>query len=96
MPDVLGLVNTLIKFYFHDGVRVASAACIPLLFSSLVKAEHVFLDRWHETAGCMIEALECEPDPEFAVLLFATLSEVWDGVGVLWVDAWDSGGGEFE
>jgi hypothetical protein len=39
VQKVLGIVVPLLKFYFHDGVRFASASVIPFLFKSWVDAK---------------------------------------------------------
>lgn len=69
----------LLKFYFHDEVRYASATAIPLLFASLSKAAYqreVILPTWHAVAAKIIEAANVEPDPAFLSHLLITFYDV--------------------
>jgi hypothetical protein len=40
VEKVLGVVLPLLKFYFHDGVRYASATVLSLLLKSLTQAQY--------------------------------------------------------
>lgn len=40
VKEVMAIVVPQLKFYFHEGVRHAAAATIPLLFSSVIKAQY--------------------------------------------------------
>ena len=40
VEQIMNMVIPMLKFYFHDGVRFAAAAVIPLLLQSWIKADY--------------------------------------------------------
>ncbi|KAI9089986.1 armadillo-type protein [Phlyctochytrium arcticum] len=86
VKQVMAIVVPLLKFYFHEGVRHAAGATIPLLFSSAVKAqlpreEFDIFAAWHEVCAKIIETSKDESDLAFLAQLYTTMSECLDVLG---------------
>ncbi|KND04212.1 uncharacterized protein SPPG_01645 [Spizellomyces punctatus DAOM BR117] len=86
VKEVMAIVVPLLKFYFHEGVRHAAAATIPLLFASIVKAQCPREDfdiyaAWHEVCAKIIETSKDEMDPTFLAQLYTTMQECLDVLG---------------
>src|SRR2546423_1834571 len=90
VDKVLEIVLPLLKFYFHEGVRNASAATIPHLINSVKKADtnqDYVLNMWHSIAKKLIEAIMNEADPAFLWHLNITFHESLEIVGDNSLDA---------
>lgn len=63
--QVVKLMVPLLKFYFHDGVRVAAAESMPLLLEcARVRGPEYLTQMWHFMCGALITAIGTEPDSD--------------------------------
>lgn len=63
--EVVKLMVPMLKFYFHDGVRIAAAESLPLLLEcAKVKGQNYILDMWNFMCPEILKALETEPENE--------------------------------
>ena len=84
VDQTMQLILPLLKFYFHDGVRVASITVIPLLFTSWVKADYPrgkILELWHTVAQRLIETLQGETELSVVGEIYTTIHETLDILG---------------
>ncbi|KAI8924999.1 armadillo-type protein [Entophlyctis helioformis] len=84
VEKTMELVVPLLEFYFHDGVRYAAAAVIPLLLQSWTKAGYPAertIGLWQTVAPKVLEAMKGEQDLELVSQLFQTFEESLDIVG---------------
>eukprot|EP00842_Homolaphlyctis_polyrhiza_P004970 jgi/Hompol1/5474/HPOL_001964-RA len=78
VKDTMTMVLPLLGFYFHDGVRFAAAAVIPLLFDSWVKAQYPkeqIFELWQDVATKLIKNLNSEGDSAIAGQIYTTFYE---------------------
>ncbi|XP_037552498.1 importin-5 isoform X2 [Nematolebias whitei] len=63
--QVVKLMVPLLKFYFHDGVRVAAAESMPLLLEcARVRGPEYLTQMWHFMCDTLIKAIGTEPDSD--------------------------------
>nr|XP_032627337.1 importin-5 [Chelonoidis abingdonii] len=63
--QVVKLMVPLLKFYFHDGVRVAAAESMPLLLDcARVRGPEYLSQMWHFMCDALIKAIGTEPDSD--------------------------------
>ncbi|XP_069496567.1 importin-5 [Ambystoma mexicanum] len=63
--QVVKLMVPLLKFYFHDGVRVAAAESMPLLLEcARVRGSDYLTQMWHFMCDALIKAIGTEPDSD--------------------------------
>lgn len=63
--QVVKLMVPLLKFYFHDGVRVAAAESMPLLLEcARVRGPEYLTQMWHFMCEALIKAIGTEPDSD--------------------------------
>lgn len=84
--QVLKIIVPLLKFYFHEGVRYASASLIPLLFSSLIRSQikprEEIIKEWKETFSILINVLENEDDPIFLSHSYTCISDTISAISL--------------
>ncbi len=81
---VLSIVVPLLSFYFHEGVRMAAAATLPLLFASLVKANYPrerVLAVWHDVCAKLLAAAVDEAETGFVEQVYLSLQECMESLG---------------
>ncbi|KAL2911866.1 importin subunit beta-3 [Polyrhizophydium stewartii] len=84
VEETMRMILPLLTFYFHDGVRFAAAAVIPLLFESWAKANYPrekVTPLWHEVAMKLIETLKGETDLQMVGQIYDTFQETLEAVG---------------
>ncbi|XP_048834790.1 importin-5 [Brienomyrus brachyistius] len=63
--QVVKMMVPLLKFYFHDGVRVAAAESMPLLLEcARVRGPEYLTQMWHFMCDALIKAIGTEPDSD--------------------------------
>uniref|UniRef100_S4RV35 Karyopherin (importin) beta 3 n=1 Tax=Petromyzon marinus TaxID=7757 RepID=S4RV35_PETMA len=63
--QVVKLMVPLLKFYFHDGVRMAAAESLPLLLEcARIRGPEYLAEMWHFMCGDFIKAIGTEPDSD--------------------------------
>lgn len=63
--QVVKLMVPLLKFYFHDGVRVAAAESMPLLLEcARVQGPEYVTQMWHFMCDSLIKGIGTEPDSD--------------------------------
>ncbi|XP_016295941.1 importin-5-like [Sinocyclocheilus anshuiensis] len=63
--QVVKLMVPLLKFYFHDGVRVAAAESMPLLLEcARVRGPEYLSQMWHFMCDALIKSIGNEPDSD--------------------------------
>ncbi|XP_003966409.1 importin-5 [Takifugu rubripes] len=63
--QVVKLMVPLLKFYFHDGVRVAAAESMPLLLEcAQVRGPEYLTQMWHFMCDALIKSIGTEPDSD--------------------------------
>ncbi|KAM9319984.1 importin-5 [Gastrophryne carolinensis] len=63
--QVVKLMVPLLKFYFHDGVRVAAAESMPLLLEcARVRGPDYLTQMWHFMCDALIKGIGTEPDSD--------------------------------
>ncbi|XP_040192060.1 importin-5 [Rana temporaria] len=63
--QVVKLMVPLLKFYFHDGVRVAAAESMPLLLEcARVRGPDYLTQMWHFMCDTLIKGIGTEPDSD--------------------------------
>ncbi|XP_052402072.1 importin-5 [Carassius gibelio] len=63
--QVVKLMVPLLKFYFHDGVRVAASESMPLLLEcARVRGPEYLTQMWHFMCDALIKAIGTEPDSD--------------------------------
>ncbi|KAM9396924.1 importin-5 [Salvelinus alpinus] len=63
--QVVKLMVPLLKFYFHDGVRMAAAESMPLLLEcARVRGPEYLTQMWHFMCDALIKAIGTEPDSD--------------------------------
>uniref|UniRef100_A0A8C0XP96 Importin N-terminal domain-containing protein n=1 Tax=Castor canadensis TaxID=51338 RepID=A0A8C0XP96_CASCN len=63
--QVVKLMVPLLKFYFHDGVRVAAAESMPLLLEcARVRGPEYLTQMWHFMCDALIKATGTKPDSD--------------------------------
>uniref|UniRef100_A0A8C5ALJ6 TOG domain-containing protein n=1 Tax=Gadus morhua TaxID=8049 RepID=A0A8C5ALJ6_GADMO len=63
--QVVKLMVPLLKFYFHDGVRVAAAESMPLLLEcARVRGPDYLTQMWHFMCDALIKSIGTEPDSD--------------------------------
>ncbi|XP_023803510.1 importin-5 [Cyanistes caeruleus] len=63
--QVVKLMVPLLKFYFHDGVRVAAAESMPLLLEcARVRGPDYLTQMWHFMCDALIKAIGTEPESD--------------------------------
>ncbi|XP_068612345.1 LOW QUALITY PROTEIN: importin-5 [Brachionichthys hirsutus] len=63
--QVVKLMVPLLKFYFHDGVRVAAAESMPLLLEcARVRGPDYLAQMWHFMCDALIKSIGTEPDSD--------------------------------
>ncbi|TPX30988.1 hypothetical protein SmJEL517_g05575 [Synchytrium microbalum] len=84
VDTILSIVIPLLKFYFHDGVRLASAAVIPQLFESMRKANAAparVSAHWDNVSTNLMEVINQEIDPSFLCQFYVTFTECIECLG---------------
>ena len=77
VEDTLKIMIPLLKFYFHDDIRVAAAESLPfLLDASRVRGGQYMQEMWNFFAPELMKALQSEPEREVLVEMFSSLSSV--------------------
>ncbi|KAJ3099290.1 hypothetical protein HDU96_010749 [Phlyctochytrium bullatum] len=74
----LELCVSLLRFYFHDGVRHAAVSTLPLLFTCMIDAGFAYdyiLADWIKVSTAMMEILESETDADYPGSVFAALAD---------------------
>ena len=80
VEDTLKIMVPLLKFYFHDAIRVAAAESLPfLLDAAKVKGDAYMLQMWTFFAPELFKAVESEPEKEVLAEMFSSLAEVCFG-----------------
>ncbi|RKO92447.1 armadillo-type protein [Blyttiomyces helicus] len=90
VAQIFEVVLPLFKFYYHEGVRAAATGVVPLLFTSLAKANYrefytTILAYWAKAAETILSALKDEVDPAFISQLYVSFYESLEVVGPLTV-----------
>ncbi|KAG7467002.1 hypothetical protein MATL_G00148650 [Megalops atlanticus] len=63
--QVVRLMVPLLKFYFHDGVRMAAAEAMPFLLEcAQVRGPDYLTQMWHFMCDALIKAIGTEPDSD--------------------------------
>ncbi|KAJ3043950.1 hypothetical protein HK097_001614 [Rhizophlyctis rosea] len=81
---IFAIVVPLLKFYFHEDVRHAACAVLPLLFRSLVLAgrpRDQVLTKWFEVGAQLIAVLKEETEPGFLCQGFVSIQETVEILG---------------
>ncbi|KAI9339498.1 armadillo-type protein [Pilaira anomala] len=84
VPEVLEIALPLLKFYFHDGVRHAAAALIPVLLKDAKDANVAPTDlanMWNTIFEKIVKIMTIEEDITFLAQTYATFSECLDVLG---------------
>ncbi|KAI8140976.1 armadillo-type protein [Fennellomyces sp. T-0311] len=84
VASVLEIALPLLKFYFHDGVRHAAAALLPLLLKDAKDANvpsEELASMWHTIYEKVIKILANEDDISFLAQLYATFYESIEVLG---------------
>lgn len=77
VEEVLQLMIPLLKFYFHDTVRVAAAESLPyLLESGKAKGPQFLESMWGYICKELLAAIDCEPEQEVVSEFMLSLSKV--------------------
>lgn len=82
--QVLEIALPLLKFYFHDGVRHAAAALLPLLLRDAKLANvapNELANMWHTIYEKVIKLLPNEDDISFLAQLYSTFYECLEVLG---------------
>ncbi|KAI8975382.1 armadillo-type protein [Mycotypha africana] len=78
VPEVFQLALPLLKFYFHDGVRMAAASLIPILLQDAKEAnvaQNELANMWNTIYGRFIKLMSMEDDITFLAQIYASFSE---------------------
>ncbi|KAF9585152.1 hypothetical protein BGW38_003684, partial [Lunasporangiospora selenospora] len=84
LERVRDLALPLLKFYFHDGVRHASAALLPQLISCAKQAEldpEYQINFWHQISARILEVMAAESDTAFLLQLYTSFYESVESMG---------------
>jgi len=77
VEEVVKLMVPLLKFYFHDGVRIAAAECLPyLLESGKAKGPEFLQAMWTYICTELLKAIDNEPENEVLSDLMHSLAKV--------------------
>ncbi|PIA13281.1 ARM repeat-containing protein [Coemansia reversa NRRL 1564] len=81
--DALDLLAPLFRFYFHEGVRYAAAAAVPLVLRAVQLAGDASALRgaWAPVCDKYISVLAAEDDDAFVLQLFSSFADAVDAVG---------------
>ncbi|KAI9141287.1 armadillo-type protein [Paraphysoderma sedebokerense] len=84
--QVMDLVVPLLKFYFHDGVRHAAAACVTQVLGGVVKAgsgypRDIVTQMWQTACQMILSTITNELDPDFVLQLYVTFSDCVETLG---------------
>ncbi|KAG0747446.1 hypothetical protein G6F57_000579 [Rhizopus arrhizus] len=78
VPEVLEIALPLLKFYFHEGVRHAAAALLPLLLTDAKEANvapNELAIMWNSIFEKLIKVMKIEDDLSFLAQVYVTFSE---------------------
>lgn len=76
--DVVKLMVSLFKFYFHDGVRTSAAESLPyLLECATVKGPLYVQGMWAYICPELLKAIDTEPEQEVLIELLYSLAKVF-------------------
>lgn len=82
---VMEIVLPLLKFYFHDGVRLAAAQMIPQLFNSFKLSGNYSQDDllrlWHDVCAKLFDSIEGDLDTSFQCSVFTCYYECLEIIG---------------
>ena len=82
VKETLEIMVPLLKFYFHDDVRVAAAESFPYLLEAAKPNGDAFLgEMWRYFAPELIKATEIEPDRDVLCEMFSSLSSCIEMLG---------------
>ncbi|KAI9499421.1 hypothetical protein BDB00DRAFT_796249 [Zychaea mexicana] len=84
VTQVLEIALPLLKFYFHDGVRHAAAALLPLLLRDAKEANvpgNELASMWHTVFEKIAKVFATEDDVSFLAQLYATFYECVEVLG---------------
>ncbi|XP_054167473.1 importin-5-like [Oppia nitens] len=82
VEDTLKIMVPMLKFYFHDGVRVAAAESLPFLIEcAKVRGDQYVFEIWTFIYPELIKAIETEPEKEVLAELMTSLSKCIDKLG---------------
>ncbi|KAJ2145972.1 importin subunit beta-3 [Coemansia sp. RSA 564] len=81
--ETLETLVPLFKFYFHEGVRVAAAAAVPYVLTSVKLAgdDAALRQVWSHICDCYTAVLATEEDDTFTLQLFNSFAESLSAVG---------------
>ena len=81
--DIVRLMVSLLKFYFHDGVRCSAAESLPyLLVCVKPKGQQYVQSMWEFICPELIKAIETEPDVEVLSELISSLAGCIENLGI--------------
>ncbi|OQR78549.1 importin-5-like [Tropilaelaps mercedesae] len=81
VAEVLKVTLPTLKFYFHEGVRISAAGCVPELLSCAKVNNMNVLEMWQQAAPQILSALEREHDMEVMPELVDCLAQCVNVVG---------------
>lgn len=77
VEDVMKIMVPLLKFCFHDDIRVAAAESLPfLLDAAKVRGDEYMFQMWNYFSPELFKAVENEPEREVLAEMFSSLAEV--------------------
>ncbi|KAG8452040.1 hypothetical protein GDO86_004004 [Hymenochirus boettgeri] len=80
--QVVKLMVPLLKFYFHDGVRVAAAESMPLLLEcARVRGPEYLTQMWHYMCDALIKGIGTEPDSDVLSEIMHSLAKCIEVMG---------------
>lgn len=80
--EVVKLIVPLLKFVFHDDVRVSAAECLPyLLECARIKGDQYVADMWSYICPNLLKAIEYEPERAVLPDHLASLAKCIENLG---------------
>ncbi|XP_074657622.1 importin-5-like [Tubulanus polymorphus] len=80
--DVVKLMVPLLKFYFHDVVRIAAAESLPYLIEcARIKGEQYLAEMWLYICPSLIKAVESEPENDILGEVMHSLAKCIENMG---------------
>ncbi|XP_054709669.1 importin-5-like [Uloborus diversus] len=76
VEDTVKLMVPMLKFYFHDGVRIAAAEILPcLLDCAKIRGDQYVQEVWRYVLPQLLQAIDSEPEIEVLCAQMAALGE---------------------
>lgn len=80
--DVVKLMVPLLKFYFHDNVRIAAAQSMPsLLECAQIRGSEYLTHMWGYICPELLQAIESEPEPDVSAEMYDALGKCIELLG---------------